>query len=116
MIAWPNGVSKTILQDTTGKFRSGTVSDTMRSGKKKSRLISTTSPKPFSVAMILTRAELEIFEAWYETDLRFGTLTFQFPKIAGSGDSEYRILDTNPPSWSQWGSSTVKLTMSWEEQ
>lgn len=114
MIAWPDGVNKTVLQEATGKFRSGTVSDTMRSGKKKTRLISTTAPKPFSVSMIMTRTELAIFESWYEVNLRLGSLSFQFPKIAGTGNAEYRIIDT--PAWVQWGASTVKLTMTWEEQ
>lgn len=115
MIAWPDNVNKTILQEATGKFRSGRISDTMRSGKKKTRLLSTTSPKPFSISMIMTRDELAIFESWYEINLRFGTLSFQFPKIAGTGNAEYKIVGEDP-SWVQWGASTVKITMSWEEQ
>lgn len=113
MIAWPSGVNQTVYSDTNWEIGDGVISDTMRSGKKKTRLASSTVPTSVSVVMIFTRDEYAIFETWFKTSLRFGALTFQFPKIAGSGNAEYRILPS--PSFSQWGADTIKATMKWEE-
>lgn len=113
MIGWPIGVNQTILDDTNGSLGNGIISDTMRSGKKKTRLLSTTSPEVFSVSMKFTREEFEIFRAWYKINLRMGALSFSFPKIAGTGDAEYKILPS--PAWSQLTPRLVKVTMTWEE-
>ncbi len=113
MIGWPIGVNQVILDDTTGTLGNGVILDTMRSGKKKSRLISTSAPETFPVSMKFTREEWDVFKAWYKTNLRMGALTFQFPKIAGTGMGEYRILPS--PSWSQLTARLVKVNMIWEE-
>lgn len=112
MIAWPTDVNTIIRNETTGGFGDGLIIDEVECGKKKTRLRSTMVPDAFSVFMIFTVSEFEIFTHWYKYLLRFGARTFQFPKIAGTGLAEYRIIPS--PSWAQFGSDTVKVTMTWE--
>lgn len=112
MITWPVGVNQIIRNESSGAGRNGITSDTMRSGKKKIRVQSTSAPKPLSIVMVFTRAEFQLFESWFEGSLRLGSLSFQFPKVAGTGNAEYIILP--PYQWSQYGRDTLKVTMSWE--
>lgn len=113
MIGWPLGVNQVVLNQTVGSLGDGIISDTMRSGKRKTRLRSTSAPESFSVSMKMTREEFELFRTWYKVDLRMGALSFQFPKIAGTGFAEYKILPS--PSWSQLAANYVGMTMQWEE-
>lgn len=113
MIGWPVGVNQVILDSTTGSLGAGVISDSMRSGKTKTRLESTSAPERFSVSMKFTLEEWDTFKAWYKINLRMGALSFQFPRIAGSGNGEYKILPT--PSWAQLTPSLVKVSMQWEE-
>jgi hypothetical protein len=113
MIGWPVGVNQIVLNNTSGALGDGVLSDTMRSGKKKTRLRSTSAPESFSVVMKMTREEFELFRTWYKVDLRMGALSFQFPKIAGTGNTEYKILPA--PAWSQLAANYLQVSMQWEE-
>lgn len=112
MIGWPTGVNKVILNETTGTFGDGLIQDTTTSGKKKTRLRSTAVPDTYPVVMSFEKSEFEIFETWFKQYLRYGTLTFQFPKIAGTGYGEYRITKV---SWGNPGGNIIRVTMAWEE-
>ena len=112
MIDWPTGVNKIIINETTGEWGDGLIRDKLRSGKEKVRLSTSTPYDTHPVVMIMTREELGIFESWYKNDLRRGAITFEFPTIAGTGSSEYRIVPR--VKWSQWGRDTVKVQMTWE--
>jgi len=111
MIAWPTGVNQTILAETTGTIPTRVIRDTMRSGKEKKRLSSSSIPDTFPVVMRFTLSEWEIFKAWFKFSLRGGLLNFAFPAIAGTGTGEYEIL--SDLAWSQLGANTVKVTMTW---
>lgn len=111
MISWPTGVNQTIINETTGGISEGIIKDSMRSGKAKRRMTSSSIPDTFNVAMLMTKAEWDIFEAWFKTSLRRGALSFAFPNITGTGTAEYY---TSAPSWSNVGGSILKISMTWE--
>ena len=111
MIAWPSGVNQIIRNETTGGFGDGLITDSMRSGKEKVRQGTSTPADIFAVIMIFDRTEFDLFEVWYKVNLRYGAITFAFPKIAGSGLAEYRIVPG--VKWEQFGRDTVKVTMTW---
>lgn len=113
MIAWPEYVNKTILNGTNGQFPNAIIGDTMRSGRSKSRLRASNVGETFSVSMQFSKEELELFRAWYRYNLRLGALTFAFPTIAGTGETEYRIIPS--PSWVPNGGNYVLVSMQWEE-
>lgn len=111
MIAWPTGVNQTIINETTGGLVDGMIKDTMRSGKSKRRMTSSSIPDSFNVVMMMSKSEWDIFEAWFKTSLRRGALTFAFPSLTGTGTVEYY---TSAPSWVNAGGSTLKVSMTWE--
>lgn len=113
MISWPTGVNQIIRAETRGSVPSRVIRDTMRSGKEKKRFSSSTLPDTLPVVMVFTREELVIFESWFKQNLRGGMLNFAFPTIAGTGTSEYEIVAGF--EWDQFGSNTVKVTMTWRK-
>jgi hypothetical protein len=111
MISWPGEVNQIIRSDTTINYGVGIIQDTMDSGKKKTRLKSTSVPDTFPVVMQMKKTEFDIFIAWYKVPLHRGAVTFSFPTIAGTGTSEYRILSVSAAGA---GGSNVKVLMTWE--
>lgn len=111
MIAWPSGVNQTIYGDTTWSHSDGLIRDTMRSGKDKKRLESSSIPDTFSVVMYFTKEEYELFDTWFKVTSRRGLYPFYFPKIAGTGTGAYEIY--GGPSYSSPGGNIVKCTMTW---
>ena len=69
--------------------------------------------RPFSVKMIFTYEEYANFKTWYQETIKFGTLSFTFPCIDGTGDAEYRF--TSAPQYSNPSGKQIECTMEWEE-
>lgn len=62
----------------------------MENGKIKTRRINTESKKQFAFNLYLTKSEYYLFEEWWRTSLKDGSLSFEFPCLDGrSGTAEY---------------------------
>lgn len=110
MIAWAIGVNKTITNEISWGPTPGVLKETMRNGKEKVRMSSSSTPDEFNVVMIFKKAEYELFDVWFKQNLRRGSVSFQFPKIAGTGNAEYMMGE---PRYSPYGPFSVKCSMTW---
>ena len=115
-VTWSSSVNQIIRRDGTswGEIE-GFISDRTLSGKTKRRMSASMAKRPFAVTMIFTKTEYDSFSYWYHNDLKFGTLSFNFPKIEGSGNAEYRIAEGGAPQYSNTSGDKIQCTMTWEE-
>ena len=112
-INWASGVNQKIRRDTTWSEISGYIADETMSGKAKRRMAHSLAKRPFSISMLFDYTEYGIFKGWYQNTIKQGTLSFNFPKIDGSGTAEYRF--TQPPQYSNESGKVIRCTMEWEE-
>lgn len=113
--AWATGVNQKVRRETTWSEIQGFISDPTLSGKTKRRMASSMAKRPFEVSMLFTYEEYLLFSYWYQNDIKFGTLSFEFPIIDGSGTGEYRFADGGAPHYSNESGKLIKCTMTWEE-
>lgn len=117
MIAWPQGVNKYVLRESTWELPEGFLEDETRSGKKKRRYAHSQKPEVYKCVLHMTKDEYYIFKYWYNNNCRRGTLSFALPQIDGGVDAqevEYQfskesIKVSNP------GGDVIKLSFSLEE-
>lgn len=112
-VDWSSSVNKKILRDSTWQEVSGFISDETLSGKTKRRMAHSLAKRPFSVTMIFDYNEYSAFTNWYKNTAKLGALSFNFPKIDGTGTAEYRF--TSPPSYSNDSGQLIRCSMDWEE-
>lgn len=108
-------VNQKIRRDTTWNEIQGFISDPTLSGKQKRRLAHSMTKRPFHVTMLFNYTEYQWFSRWYQEDLKYGTYSFEFPKIDGTGNSEYRFAEGGEPSYSNEIGKLIRCSMSWEE-
>ena len=113
--AWDSHVNQLARRDTTWSEITGFISDETLSGKTKRRMAHSLAKRPFSVTMIFTYDEYLYFSYWYKNTIKYGTLSFEFPKIDGSGNAEYRFTSDGAPQYSQTSGKLITCTMGWEE-
>lgn len=117
MIAWPEGVNKYVLRESTWELPTGFIEDKTRSGKKKRRAHASQSPTAFKCVLHMTKQEYVWFKQWYEVACRRGVMSFPLPEIDGGIDAperEYQFAGENI-SVSNLGGDVVKLSFSLEE-
>ena len=114
-VTWSSSVNQKVLRTSTWGEIQGFISDPTLSGKVKRRMSHSMAKRQFSVEMLFTYTEYSSFSAWYQSDLKYGTLSFNFPKIDGSGTGEYRIADGGAPSYSNESGKIIRCSMVWEE-
>jgi len=110
---WASNVNQKIRRDTTWSEISGYISDETLSGKTKRRMAHSLAKRPFSVSMLLSYDEYTRFTQWYNSTIKKGTLSFNFPKIDGTGTAEYRF--TSPPTYTNESGQLIRCSMDWEE-
>ena len=113
--AWATGVNQIVRRESTWGEIQGFISDPTLSGKQKRRMSHSMAKRPFQISMLFTYNEYVNFSAWYQTTIKFGTLSFAFPKIDGSGTGEYRFAEGGEPQYSNESGQLIKCTMAWEE-
>lgn len=113
--SWVTGVNQKVRRDTTWNEIQGFISDPTLSGKQKRRMAHSMTKRPFQVSMMFTYTEYLLFSNWYQETLKFGTLSFTFPKIDGVGESEYRFAEGGEPSYSNESGDKIRCSMVWEE-
>lgn len=114
-VAWDSNVNQKVRRESTWSEIQGFISDPTLSGKQKRRKAHSMAKRPFQVSMLFTYDEYEDFSEWYQDDLEFGTLSFSFPKIDGTGDAEYIFAEGGEPQYSNESGKLIKCTMTWEE-
>lgn len=115
-VQWAEYVNQIVRRDGTSWSEiEGFISDKTLSGKTKRRMSASMAKRPFNVTMLFTYTEYLLFSYWYQNNLKFGTLSFEFPKIDGSGNAEYQIAEGGAPSYSNTGGDKIQCSMVWEE-
>lgn len=114
-VTWDSGVNQKILRDSSWGEIQGFISDTTLSGKQKRRMAHSMAKRPFQVSMLFTYTEYVAFSDWYQDDLKFGTLSFAFPKIDGEGTGEYRFAEGGEPQYTNESGVMIRCNMVWEE-
>jgi hypothetical protein len=112
LIAWPTGANTTLLQETGIQIGDAKKKSSLRSGKTKYCIDKSSAPDTYSIVMQFTATEKNTFVSWFKNQLRYGTITHEFPTIGGTGTSEYRITDS--PKFTPIGGVYFKCTMTWE--
>lgn len=117
MIAWPEGVNKYVLRESTWELPEGFLQDETRSGKRKRRYAHSQKPEVYKCVLHMSKEEYYRFKDWYNIACRRGTMSFPLPRIDGGKDAnevEYQftkesIKVSNP------GGDVIKLSFSLEE-
>ena len=113
--SWVTGVNQKVRRDTTWNEIQGFISDPTLSGKQKRRMAHSMAKRQFQVSMLFTYDEYSTFSSWYQETLKYGTLSFAFPKIDGIGNAEYRFAEGGEPSYSNESGKMIRCSMVWEE-
>ena len=141
-IGWPTNVNRIILDETTINVgKDATVSETIKSGRKRSELSGSYCPDEFPVVMdfeaddnqevcdvygqyvmTLDRTEHQIFTDWFKYSSKYGTIPFEFPKIVYTPGKGYSTLDgvmgryriTSSLDMGKSG-TCQRIKMTWEE-
>ncbi len=115
-VQWADNVNQKVLKDGSswGEIE-GFISDPTLSGKQKRRMSATMAKRQFTVSMHFTYTEYSLFTVWYKNSLHFGTLSFDFPRIDGTGTAEYRIAEGGAPKYSNVSGKIIQCDMIWEE-
>lgn len=86
----------------------------MDAGPPKVRRRFTAGVKTLRVTMSMTRAEVAIFETFYETVLEGGTLRFEWTHPRTLQTVEFRFNDDPPPSWVSLSENDWRVTFGLE--
>ena len=118
-IEWADGVNKKVLRDGNDWGEPETIiEDKTRSGKQKRRLYASCSKREFKVAFNFNMTEYTNFRNWFETTLKKGMYSFNFPQIDSLDKTvtkEYRIKVGGFPRYNNTSGKNIKCTMTWEE-
>lgn len=141
-IGWPTNVNRIILDETTISVgKDATVSETLKSGRKRSELAGAYCPDVYPVVMdfeaddnqkvydingqyitTLDRTEHQLFTDWYKYSSKYGTIPFEFPKIVYTPGKGYSTDDGvmglyKITSSAEMGKSGTcqRVKMTWEE-
>lgn len=117
MIAWPTGVNKYVLRETTWELPSGYIEDTTKSGKKKRRFASTQTPTSYKCVLHMTKKEYDIFKSWYNGNCRRGAISFALPAIDGGENApevEYQFTGKSIQI-SNVGGDVIKVSFTLQE-
>ena len=114
--AWATNVNQKILRDgSSWNEIDGFIEDPTLSGKKKRRMAHSMAKRTFSVTLNMTYTEYASFKTWYEETIKYGTLSFAFPKIDGSGNGEYIFASGGAPKYTNSSGQIISCNMVWEE-
>lgn len=117
MVYWADGVNTKIRRDSSGTVPVGVTADETRCGRKRTRPSNQLAPRSFSVTMLFTYTEFQLFESWFANDTRHGAISFAFPRINGTSSTdlvEYRFVPDSSYTWENTSGQIIKVTMEWE--
>ncbi|MEQ1901853.1 MAG: hypothetical protein ABL866_14115 [Devosia sp.] len=115
-IFWPASLPRCALR---GKQRSpapNVIAFGTEVGPGKVRRRSTARIRRMTLPFLLTRAEVPIFEAFFEDDLKDGALEFSMNDPVTGDGATWRFATDNPYALSERGSGKWDLTANLEKQ
>lgn len=93
-IQWPKELPQVMrLEGLSGKRRQAVVRTEMDAGPQKTRRRYTVAQKDFSGSVVVTEAQRQILEAWYDKVLGGGTLRFVMTDPQTLEPAEFRFLE-----------------------
>lgn len=104
MAIWPVGLPQYPIQAGYEESQPNNVVRTpMEAGPAKQRRRYTARVRPFMLALELTSAELDLFEAFYESTLADGALPFEWVHPRTQAVLSFRFIGGQPPKWNAIG-------------
>ena len=116
--AWPTGIPDTF--ESSGfayDSDSGVIRSDMDSGPAKVRRRFTSTPKNMKGTIIMTRAQFQLWEIWFEDVIYHGSLSFTMTDPVNTGTMTVRLVtgsSSKPYSWTANGLD-VSLTITVEK-
>lgn len=93
-IQWPKELPQIMrLEGLSGKLRTAVVRTDMDAGPQKTRRRYTVAQKDFSGSVVVTEAQRQILETWYEKILGNGALRFVMTDPQTLEPAEFRFLE-----------------------
>jgi hypothetical protein len=98
MTVWPASLPQYPMGPTGDALQDPRARSQIEQGAPHVRTRTTAAPRHVDAPMVLTGTQLATFDAFYETDLAFGALRFQWTDFRDDAPAQYRFLE--PPKWS----------------
>lgn len=117
MIAWPEGVNRDFLRDTSWDLSCGFIKDQTRSGKPKRRAANSLAPDTLSCILHMRQSEYDLFEYWFKHDCRRGAISVALPKINGINKNDIReyVFSSEKIAVNNIGGDVVEVKFDLEE-
>lgn len=116
-IDWPSNIPYDL--DRQG-YREALADNVVRSqvsaGPPKRRKRFTAAPRPLRGQIMMTRAELTLFETFFDETTDYGTRSFNFPRPGFTDSSTYCVAFRRPPSWTNPGGDNYLVSLEFEIQ
>lgn len=112
MSTWPPGLPQCALR---GKQRSplpNVISFGTEVGPGKVRRRSTARVMRMSFNFVITRAQVSVFEDWFQGELKDGSLTYHWPDPVTAADAEWLFDPANPYTLQERASGKWDLSVS----
>lgn len=104
---WPSNLPQFVMeQGFSETLPSAKVESQMEAGPSKARPRYTTAPRIFTATVAMTPEQKEVFDAFYEDVLHFGTLEFDWVEPVSQSLAEFRFVNP-PPKWSVRGGACL---------
>ena len=117
--SWPVGVPSSFEASGFGyDADSGILRTDMDSGPPKVRRRFTSVSKNMKGTIIMTQAQFQLWEYWFEDVIAFGALSFVMPDPVHGSNMTVRIVagkGSKPYSWTQSGATDVALSFTIEK-
>ncbi len=113
MTAWPSSLPESVLVSSHGEQLANTaLRSSMEAGAPKMRRRFTAAPKPVEVSMVMTGAQTQTFETFFDDTLAGGTLSFEWKLPRTDAATTYRFRE--PPSLKPVGPDQWEVAMKLE--
>jgi len=114
-IVWPTALPQLVEQDGFQETPPNTtIVSTMDIGPKKIRRRSTKGVRAFSQKMFMTQEQKDIFDAFYVTTTKSGSLHFMFPRPGSEVSTEMWFKAGDTPSYGSPVAGNIYVSFSLE--
>jgi len=93
-VAWPEGVPRKLLEETLEiEAPANVIRTDMEHGPHKSRRRGTAAPQRIHGDVVLDKDEWALFKAWWENELRDGSLQFDWEHPVNEDPGTFRMAE-----------------------
>lgn len=117
MATWPSTLPQRPLRDGyQEQLETVVLRTSMDQGPAKQRKRFTAAVKPYDVSFLMTKTQLETFISFYEDDISYGSIVFDFPEPRTGVVHEFRMdLSKGAPKITPFSSEKLQVSFSVEK-